>query len=148
MRLTGRIDFAIRAAAELGRHDDYVALSEIAQAQDLPVDYVRASMSDLRIAGIVATRRGREGGYRLARPADEITLADIIRAVDGPLTAVRGERPEDLDYEGPAEPLARVWLAVRASERRILEGVTLAHLAAGELPEAVTMELPEAGAGP
>lgn len=137
MRLSGRIDFAIRAAAELSRHRDYVALAAIAEAQDLPVDYVRAAMGDLRRAGIVTTRRGREGGYKLARPADQVTLADIIRAVDGPLTAVRGTRPEHLDYEGAAEPLALVWLAVRASERRILESVTLWHLASGELPQAV-----------
>lgn len=134
MRLSGRIDFAIRAAAELSRHDDFVALSVIAEAQDLPMEYVRSAMSDLRRAGIVATRRGREGGYRLARQADEVTLADVIRAVDGPLTAVRGTRPEHLDYEGAAEPLAQVWLAVRASERRILESVTLRHLATGQLP--------------
>lgn len=137
MRLNGRIDFAIRAAAELSRHSDYVALSAIAEAQDLPVEYVRAAMTDLRRAGIVTTRRGREGGYMLAMPADEVTLADIIRAVDGPLTAVRGTRPEHLDYEGAAEPLAQVWLAVRASERRILESVTLRHLATGQLPQDV-----------
>lgn len=141
MRLSGRIDFAIRAAAELSRHDGFVALTELAKAQDLPAEYVRASMADLRRAGIVATRRGREGGYALAMPPAEITLADIIRAVDGPLTAVRGARPEHLEYEGAAEPLAMVWLAVRASERRILESVTLAHLAAGILPDVVAAQL-------
>lgn len=140
MRLSGRIDFAIRAAAELGRHDGFVALAALADAQDLPAEYVRSAMTDLRRAGIVIARRGREGGYALARPADEVTLADIIRAVDGPLTAVRGSRPEQLDYEGVAEPLTEVWLAVRASERRILESVTLAHLAAGALPPEITAE--------
>ncbi len=138
MRLTGRIVFAIRAAAELVGQDGYVPLDQIAERQQLPGDYVRSAMSDLRRAGIVSTRRGRVGGYRLARPASAITLADIIRAVDGPLTVVMGERPDDLEYEGAAAGLEDVWLAVRRAERRILEAVTLAHLTQGDLPPEVT----------
>ncbi len=137
MRLTGRIVFAIRAAAELVGQEDYVALDVIADEQDLPTDYVRSAMSDLRRAGIVSTRRGRVGGYRLARPAREITLADIIRAVDGPLTVVQGERPDNLEYAGAAAGLEDVWLAVRRAERRILEAVTLEHLATGRMPREV-----------
>ncbi|MCU0279210.1 MAG: Rrf2 family transcriptional regulator [Candidatus Nanopelagicales bacterium] len=137
MRLTGRIVFAIRAAAELVGREEYVPLDIIAEAQDLPADYVRSAMSDLRRAGIVSTRRGRVGGYRLARPADAVTLADIIRAVDGPLTVVQGERPDNLEYAGAAAGLEDVWLAVRKAERRILESVTLAHLSSGELPPEV-----------
>jgi Rrf2 family protein len=137
MRLTGRIVFAIRAAAELVGHEDYVPLDVISEEQQLPADYVRSAMSDLRRAGIVSTRRGRVGGYRLARPADKITLADIIRAVDGPLTVVQGERPDNIEYEGAAAGLEQVWLAVRRAERRILESVTLEHLRTGELPQAV-----------
>ncbi len=137
MRLTGRIVFAIRAAAELVGQEDYVALDVIADEQDLPTDYVRSAMSDLRRAGIVSTRRGRVGGYRLARPAGEITLADIIRAVDGPLTVVQGERPDNLEYAGAAAGLEDVWLAVRRAERRILEAVTLEHLATGRMPREV-----------
>lgn len=137
MRLTGRIVFAIRAAAELVGRDEYVPLDVIAATQDLPTDYVRAAMSDLRRAGIVSTRRGRVGGYRLARSADAITLADIIRAVDGPLTVVQGERPDNLEYAGAAAGLEDVWLAVRRAERRILEAVTLEHLSSGELPPEV-----------
>lgn len=137
MRLTGRIVFAIRAAAELVGSDGYVPLDVIAEEQGLPTDYVRAAMSDLRRAGIVATRRGRVGGYRLARPADEITLADIIRAVDGPLTVVQGERPDNIEYAGAAAGLEEVWLAVRRAERRILEAVTLEHLRTGNLPPQV-----------
>ncbi|MBK6763060.1 MAG: Rrf2 family transcriptional regulator [Micrococcales bacterium] len=137
MRLTGRIVFAIRAAAELVAHEDYVALDVIADEQNLPTDYVRSAMSDLRRAGIVSTRRGRVGGYRLARPASEITLADIIRAVDGPLTVVQGERPDNLEYAGAAAGLEDVWLAVRRAERRILEAVTLEHLATGRMPREV-----------
>jgi Rrf2 family protein len=137
MRLTGRIVFAIRAVAELVAHEDYVALDVIADEQNLPTDYVRSAMSDLRRAGIVSTRRGRVGGYRLARPASEITLADIIRAVDGPLTVVQGERPDNLEYAGAAAGLEDVWLAVRRAERRILEAVTLEHLATGRMPREV-----------
>ena len=137
MRLTGRIVFAIRAAAELVGRQDYVPLETIVERQDLPMDYVRSSMSDLRRAGIVSTRRGRVGGYKLARPADEITLADIIRAVDGPLTVVQGERPDNLEYQGAAAGLEEVWLAVRRAERRILESVTLQNLVDGSMPPEV-----------
>lgn len=138
MRLTGRIVFAIRAAAELVDREDYVPLDIIVERQDLPIDYVRSSMSDLRRAGIVSTRRGRVGGYKLARSADAISLADIIRAVDGPLTVVQGERPDDLEYKGAAAGLEEVWLAVRRAERRILESVTLQDLADGSLPPEVS----------
>ncbi len=137
MRLSGRIVFAIRAAAELVGQDGYIPLDEIAERQDLPADYARSAMSDLRRAGIVNTRRGRVGGYRLARPAAQITLADIIRAVDGPLTVVMGERPDGLEYTGAAAGLEDVWLAVRRAERRILESVTLEHLSTGDLPPEV-----------
>ena len=138
VRLTGRIVFAIRAMAELVGNDGYLPLDVIAQRQDLPADYVRSAMSDLRRAGIVATRRGRVGGYRLARPPDQVTLADIIRAVDGPLTVVMGERPDDLEYAGAAAGLEDVWLAVRQAERSILEAVTLQHLTTGHMPPEVT----------
>lgn len=138
MRLSGRTVFAIRAAAELAGREDYVPLDTIAEQQDLPADYVRSAMSDLRRAGIVSTRRGRVGGYRLARDAAQISLADIIRAVDGPLTVVQGERPDDLVYEGAAAGLEDVWLAIRRAERRILEAVTLEHLRSGRLPDEVT----------
>ncbi|MEZ5185442.1 MAG: Rrf2 family transcriptional regulator [Candidatus Nanopelagicales bacterium] len=137
MRLTGRTVFAIRAAAELAGSEDFVSLDVIAEAEDMPADYVRSAMSDLRRAGIVTTRRGRVGGYRLARSASEITLADIIRAVDGPLTVVQGERPDNIEYEGAAAGLEDVWLAVRAAERRILEAVTLEHLRSGKMPAVV-----------
>jgi len=138
VRLTGRTVFAIRAVAELVGSDGYLPLDVIAERQDLPADYVRSAMSDLRRAGIVATRRGRVGGYRLARPPEQITLADIIRAVDGPLTVVMGERPDDLEYAGAAAGLEDVWLAVRQAERSILEAVTLQHLTTGQMPPEVT----------
>lgn len=142
MRLTGRIVFAIRAVAELVGQEGYVPLDEIAERQDLPADYVRSAMSDLRRAQIVSTRRGRVGGYKLARSARDITLADIIRAVDGPLTVVMGERPDNLEYAGAASGLEDVWLAVRREERTILEAVTLEHLTTGKLPPEVTGHRP------
>lgn len=141
MRLTGRIDFAIRAAVELAARQGYVPLDAVAEAQALPTDYVRAAMRDLRRAGIVSSRRGHEGGYTLCRDAASITLADIIRAVDGPLTEVRGARPDDVSYRGAAQPLRDVWLALRANERAILEGVTLADIIDNDLPAAVRQHL-------
>jgi Rrf2 family protein len=109
----------------------------IAQAQQIPPNFLENILSDLRNAGIVASRRGAEGGYWLARPAAEISLADVIRAVDGPLANVRGVRSEQLEYTGSAEGLREVWVAVRASLRGVLEKVTLADLASGELPASV-----------
>ena len=141
MRLTGRIDYAVRAAVELAARQGYVPLDELAEAQGLPTEYVRAAMRDLRRAGIVASKRGHDGGYALDRAADIVTLADNIRAVDGPLTEVRGERPDDVNYRGAAEPLRDVWLALRAHERAVLEQVTLADIIKDDLPEVVKQEL-------
>ena len=141
MRLTGRIDYAVRAAVELAARQGYVPLDELAEAQGLPTEYVRAAMRDLRRAGIVASKRGHDGGYALDRAADIVTLADIIRAVDGPLTEVRGERPDDVNYRGAAEPLRDVWLALRAHERAVLEQVTLANIIKDDLPAVVRQEL-------
>jgi Rrf2 family protein len=109
----------------------------IAQAQDIPSNFLENILGDLRNAGLVASRRGADGGYWLARPAEEVSLADIIRAVDGPLANVRGVRSELVTYEGHAAPLRDVWVAVRASLRGVLEQVTLADLARGELPASV-----------
>ena len=109
----------------------------LAAAQSMPVKFLENILVDLRKAGMVANRRGAEGGYRLARPATEITPAEVIRALDGPLAEVRGLRPETTVYEGPAEHLQEVWVAVRASLRSVLERVTLAQIVAGEFPAPV-----------
>ena len=106
----------------------------MARSQEIPLNFLENILVDLRNAGLVASKRGADGGYWLARPADEITLADVIRAVDGPLANVRGVRPEALEFAGTAEPLRDVWVAVRASLRAVLEHVTLADLAGGRLP--------------
>lgn len=110
---------------------------EIAGAQEIPHKFLEGILGDLRRAGIVDSRRGGGGGYRLAREASAITVADLIRAVDGPIVSVRGERPTGLAYTGTAQPLLPLWIALRANVRRILEGVTVADIAADALPEPV-----------
>src|SRR5438876_980220 len=121
MRLTARADYALRAAAELAAAaPTQVKSADLAAAQAIPPKLLENIMLDLKRAGIVASQRGAEGGYTLARPAGEIRLADVIRAVEGPLASVRGVRPEGLAYEGPAEPLREVWVAVRVNLRAVL----------------------------
>jgi Rrf2 family protein len=138
MRVSAKADYAIRAAVELAAADEGpVKGDRIAQAQEIPPNFLENILADLRNAGLVASRRGAEGGYWLARPADEISLADVIRAVEGPLANVRGVRSEQVVYAGSAERLRDVWVAVRASLRSVLEQVTLADLARGELPPEV-----------
>jgi Rrf2 family protein len=138
MRLSARVDYALRATAELAVGGDRpVTAVQLAEAQQIPPKFLENILSQLRRAGLVRSQRGPEGGYWLARPANEIFLADVIRAIDGPLVGVRGERPEHLGYEGPAKALQLVWIALRASERFILEQVSLADVASGELPAGV-----------
>jgi Rrf2 family protein len=147
MRISARADYAVRAAVELAAAGDGPTKGEmIAQAQAIPLKFLENILADLRHAGIVRSQRGAEGGYWLARPAADVTVADVIRAVDGPLASVRGGRPEDVAYEGAAVPLAQVWIAVRASLRNVVERVTLADIAAGRLPARVAKlaEDPEA----
>ncbi|TDB72992.1 MULTISPECIES: Rrf2 family transcriptional regulator [unclassified Micromonospora] len=142
MRLSARVDYALRASAELaavagganaGRARPVTA-EQIARAQDIPPKFLESILLQLRRGGIVQAQRGPEGGYWLARPAAEISLAEIIRVIDGPLAHVRGQRPEELGYQGAAQALQDVWIALRASERAILEQVSLADVAAGKLP--------------
>ncbi|MGC9669842.1 RrF2 family transcriptional regulator [Planosporangium sp. 12N6] len=144
MRLSARVDYALRAAAELaaaasgsdGAHRPVTA-ERLAQAQQIPPKFLESILLQLRRGGVVTAQRGPEGGYRLARPADDISLAEIIRVIDGPLANVRGQRPEHVDYPGAAESLQDVWIALRASEREILELVTIADVATGKLPERI-----------
>jgi Rrf2 family protein len=136
VRISAKTDYAVRAAVELASAPDgsVVKAERIAEAQDIPLNFLENILAQLRQARIVESRRGPEGGYALARPPGEITIADVIRAIDGPLAGVSGHRPQDLGYTGTAEPLREVWVAVRASLRDVLERVTLADVAAGELP--------------
>ena len=138
MRISAKTDYALRAMAELAAAPPGPGKGErLASSQEIPLKFLENILTELRRAELVATQRGAEGGYRLARPADEITLAEVIRAVDGPLANVRGERPDVVSYSGAAEPLQDVWLAVRTNLRAVLETVTLADLATGRLPDEV-----------
>ena len=140
MKVSAKADYAVRAAAELAAAQaggQPVRAEAIATAQQIPQRFLENILSDLRHAGLATSQRGAEGGHKLARKASEITVADVIRAVDGPLAAVRGERPERVAYTGPAEPLQRVWIAVRKNLRDVVEHVTLADLSAGSLPASV-----------
>lgn len=139
MRLSARADYALRAAIELAAASStgHVTADKLAKAQQIPGKFLEAILTHLRRGGLVRSQRGPDGGFWLARPASEISLADIIRAVDGPLVGVRGERPENLTYIGAAEPLQTVWVALRANERAILEDTTLEHIVTGQLPDRV-----------
>jgi Rrf2 family protein len=135
MRISAKVDYAVRAMCELAAHDADAPLKaeQLAAAQDIPLSFLNNILVDLRRAGIVRSQRGQVGGHRLARPAAEVTIADIIRAVEGPLADVRGSRPEALTFEGPAAALRDVWLANRVAVRQVLEGVAIADVVSGEL---------------
>ncbi len=135
MQISARGDYAVRAAVGLAAaYPRIVSAQSLAEAQDMPRKFLEAILADLRRAGLVQAQRGAEGGYRLARPPGEVTVGAVLRAVDGPLAAVRGVRPEDASYDGTAVHLQQLWVAVRAAVRQVLDGVTLAQLAQGRLP--------------
>lgn len=152
MRISAKVDYAVRAAVELAAAQAAadpprpVKAETLARAQDIPVKFLENILQGLRQAGLVESRRGPEGGHLLARPAAEVTLADVIRAIDGPLAAVGGRRPEELELGGSAEPLLQVWIAVRASLRRVLEEVTLDQVWRHDLPVVVAELTGDAGA--
>ncbi|MGI3783014.1 MAG: RrF2 family transcriptional regulator [Janthinobacterium lividum] len=131
------MDYALRALSELAAANAPRTVDQLSAAQHIPNKYLESILGELRRDGLLRSQRGPEGGYRLARPAAEISIADVIRALDGELANVRGSRPENLDYAGAAQSLQQVWIALRASERQILEGVSLAHVAANDMPELV-----------
>jgi Rrf2 family protein len=134
VRTTAKADYAVRAAVELAAVGDMVTAEHIAHTTGIPHNFLENILRDLRRAGLVESRRGQAGGYLLAKPADEISIADVIRAVEGPLANVRGLSPEALEYEGSTAKLRDVWVALRASVRSVLEGVTLADVVRGDLP--------------
>jgi Rrf2 family protein len=139
MRISAKADYAVRAAVELASAPDEkpVKAERIATAQEIPLNFLENILGELRHAGIVRSHRGAEGGFRLAKPADQVSIADISRAVEGPLASVRGGPPEETSYPGSSEALPRVWIAVRASLRNVVEHVTVADVASGELPTAI-----------
>jgi Rrf2 family protein len=139
MHVTAKADYAVRAVVELagGGQEAPRRVEEVAQAQEIPVSFLENILAQLRSAGIVRSQRGPEGGYWLAVPAEELALATVIRAVEGPLVGVRGRRPEEISYNGSAESLRDVWLALRANLRKVLEHVTVADVASGRLPRQI-----------
>lgn len=138
MQISARVDYALRALTELAVvwQDDpkqLVKADVLAARQDIPARFLEGILGSLRKAGLVFSQRGAEGGYRLARAPEEISVADVIRVLDGPLGAVRSEAPEDAEYTGPAEHLRVVWVATRAALRSVLETTSLADVVAGSL---------------
>ena len=139
VQISAKADYAVRALLVMAADPDQQPITgrSIAVSQGMPVKFVENTLVQLRTSGLVRSQRGAGGGFRLGRPADEITIADVIRAVDGPLAHVRGARPEELDYEPPVVALQEVWIAVRATIRDVLERVTLADVVAGKIPRHV-----------
>ena len=139
MHVTAKADYALRAVVELvgSSQDAPRKVDGVAKAQQIPVSFLENILTQLRSAGIVRSQRGPEGGYWLAHPPEEVNLADVIRAVEGPLVGIRGQRPEEIEYVGSAETLQQVWIALRANLRKVLEHVTLADVASGKLPKDV-----------
>ncbi|MFD6971075.1 RrF2 family transcriptional regulator [Streptomyces sp. NPDC059979] len=152
MRISARADYAVRAALQLAASQDDGPLKAeaIADAQDIPHKFLEGILNDMRRGGLVLSQRGGNGGYRLAKPAHAISIADVIRVVDGPLVSVRGVRPPDLSYTGPAQSLLPLWIALRSNVREILEGVSLADVAAADLPADVSAlsDAPDAWTNP
>jgi Rrf2 family protein len=139
MRISAKVDYAVRAVVELAAAEGEkpVKAERIANAQQIPLNFLENILGELRHAGVVRSHRGAEGGFRLAKPPETVTVADVIRAVEGPLASVRGGPPEDAAYAGAATSLPRVWIAVRANLRRVVENVTIADIAADKLPPTV-----------
>jgi Rrf2 family protein len=139
VRVSAKVDYAVRALVELAASagDGPIKGEAIAAAQDIPLKFTENILSELRRAGVVASQRGAVGGYWLRMAADTITVADVIRVVEGPLADVRGEPAEEVEYRGAATALQDVWIATRATLRSVLEAVTIADIAGGDLPEVV-----------
>jgi len=138
MRVSAKADYAVRAVAELAASPDGPVKGErLADSQDIPLQFLEHILLDLKHSGIVRARRGAKGGYWLARPSEEVSIADVIRAVEGPIAHVQSAPPESITYTGSARELQNVWIAVRASLREVLESTSLADLVSGELPDHV-----------
>lgn len=136
MRVSAKSDYALRALIEIASRSDGATVSaeEVGRLQDIPHGFLQAILADLRRAGIVMSVRGQSGGWRLARASSDVTVADIIRAVDGPLVSVYGLRPEAVTYNDSATVLQLVWIAARANLRHVFEQVTVEMLSSGRLP--------------
>ena len=141
MRISAKADYAVRAAIELAAAPDGKAVpaERIATSQGIPLNFLEHILLELRIAGVVRSQRGTDGGYRLAKEPRLITIADIIRAVEGPLATVRGGKPEETEYPGVASQLPREWIAVRKNLRNVVEHVTVADIANARLPDSINV---------
>ncbi|TXS09932.1 Rrf2 family transcriptional regulator [Streptomyces sp. ms191] len=152
MRISARADYAVRAALQLAAAHDAAPLKAeaIADGQGISHKFLEGILGDMRRGGLVLSQRGGNGGYWLAKPAETISVADVIRCVDGPLVSVRGVRPPELSYTGVAESLLPLWIALRASVRQVLDGVSLADVAAAKLPPEISAlaEDPESWTNP
>lgn len=139
MRVSTKSDYALRALIEIALGDEATPVSaeELGRRQQIPHGFLQAILADLRKAGVLRSQRGQSGGWRLARPADQVSVAEVMRAVDGPLVSVYGLRPEEVSYNASAAALQHVWIAARGAIREVLEEVTIADLAAGQLPAEV-----------
>lgn len=138
MRVSAKVDYAVRAAVELTRAEGKrMTCDEIARAQEIPLNFLENILSEMRHSGLVRSQRGTDGGYWLARPATEISVADVFRAVEGPLAMVHDVRPEEVDYPDGDEAVRVLWIALRKSLRQVLEPVTIAQLATGKLPRRI-----------
>ncbi len=139
MHVTAKADYAVRAVVELADSSQAAPrkVEDIATSQAIPVSFLENILTQLRSSGVVRSQRGPEGGYWLAHPPEEVNLAQIIRAVEGPLVGIRGQRPEEIEYAGSSQALQQVWIAVRANLRAVLEEVTVADVAAGNLPKGI-----------
>jgi Rrf2 family protein len=144
VKISAKSDYAVRAAAELAAAgpDRLVKGEELARAQGIPLEFLENILRELRVGGVVVAQRGADGGYGLARPAGEITVAQVLDAVEGPLASVQRVPLEELVYRGAASRLADVWIAMRAGMHAVIGSVTLADLAAGNLPDAVRDLIP------
>ena len=138
MRVSAKVDYALRAMLELSASGGLVKGEQLATAQSIPQKFLESILADLRHAELVTTRRGVEGGYALGRPAEERSVADVIRAVEGPIATVRGVRPDDVEYDGAARALAPVWIDLRAAMRGVLEETTLADVVARSREQAAS----------
>ena len=141
MRVSAKSDYALRALIEMASRVDGrpVSAEELGRLQEIPHGFLQAILADLRRAGIVMSQRGQSGGWRMGRPASDVSVADVIRAVDGPLVSVYGLRPEAVSYNETAEVLQHVWIAARHSLRDVFEHVSIQQLADAKLPKAVTL---------
>ena len=139
MHVTAKADYAVRAVVELAESSQSSPrkVEDVAQAQGIPVSFLENILTQLRSSGVVRSQRGPEGGYWLAQPAKDVSLAQVIRAVEGPLVGVRGQRPEEIEYSGSAAALQQVWIALRANLRKVLDEVTVADVADGKLPKEI-----------